>query len=63
MVRGEALTSSAVTEVRQQAASSGPQTRGPPEPVRLGAEETERVRTRVRLMVQIASRVCARACA
>ena len=57
MERREALTSSAVTEVRQQAVSSGPQTRGQPEPVRRSADETERVRTRVRLMVEIASQI------
>jgi hypothetical protein len=57
MERREALTSSAVTEVRQPAVSSGPQTRGQPEPGRLSADETERVRTRVRLMVEIASQI------
>jgi hypothetical protein len=46
-----------VAEIRPPAAGSGAETRGPPEPVRLGADETERVRTRVRLMVQIASQI------
>jgi hypothetical protein len=51
----EALTSCDVTEVRQSGASSGPETRG--RPARPSAAETERVRRRVRLMVQIASQI------
>ena len=46
-----------MTDVRPPAAGSEAGTRGPPEPARLSADETERVRTRVRLMVQIASQM------
>jgi hypothetical protein len=45
-----------MTEVRQPA-TGGAERLGPPEPGRLSAEETKRVRTRVRLMVQIASQI------
>jgi hypothetical protein len=46
-----------MTEVREPATDSGAETRGSPERVRLSADETKRVRTRVRLMVQIASQI------
>ena len=46
-----------MTEVRPPAADSEPQQSEPPEPAGLSADETERVRSRVRLMVQIASQI------
>ena len=46
-----------MTEVRPPAADSEPKQSEPPEPVSLSEDETERVRSRVRLIVEIASQI------